>query len=77
MTSRPRVSIGLPVYNGEDLLPGAIESILAQDFADFELIVSDNGSTDRTPEICEKYGTVFIGPRPDPSPGAVSMARRT
>lgn len=55
MTSRPRVSIGLPVYNGEDLLPGAIESILAQDFADFELIVSDNGSTDRTPEICEKY----------------------
>jgi glycosyltransferase involved in cell wall biosynthesis len=49
------VSIGLPVYNGEDYLALAIESILAQDYSNFELIISDNGSQDRTPTICERY----------------------
>lgn len=48
----PRVSIGLPVYNGENYLQAAIESILAQDFEDFELLIGDNGSTDATPDIC-------------------------
>jgi glycosyltransferase involved in cell wall biosynthesis len=47
----PRVSIGLPVYNGENYLAIAIESILGQTFTDFELIVCDNASTDRTEEI--------------------------
>src|SRR5690606_3564318 len=42
----PRVSIGLPVYNGERYLAAAPDSLLAQTFADFELIVSDNGSSD-------------------------------
>jgi glycosyltransferase involved in cell wall biosynthesis len=51
----PRVSIGLPVYNGERYLNRAIDSILGQHFADFELIVSDNASTDRTGEICRHY----------------------
>jgi glycosyltransferase involved in cell wall biosynthesis len=51
----PRVSIGLPVYNGEQFLPTAIDSILAQDFGDFELIIADNASTDRTSEIASKY----------------------
>jgi glycosyltransferase involved in cell wall biosynthesis len=51
----PRVSIGLPVYNGENYLAEAIDSILAQTFEDFELIISDNASTDRTQEICEAY----------------------
>jgi glycosyltransferase involved in cell wall biosynthesis len=51
----PRVSIGLPVYNGEKYLEQAIESILSQTYTDFELIISDNASTDRTPEICRKY----------------------
>ncbi|MFZ4584611.1 MAG: glycosyltransferase family 2 protein [Acidimicrobiia bacterium] len=55
MSSTPTLSIGLPVYNGADLLPGALDSLLEQDFTDFELILSDNGSTDSTPEICEKY----------------------
>jgi glycosyltransferase involved in cell wall biosynthesis len=56
MTVRPpRVSIGLPVFNGERYIARAVESILAQDFAAFELIVSDNASTDRTGEICEGY----------------------
>ena len=49
------VSIGLPVYNGENYLSAAIESIAAQTFQDFELIISDNDSTDRTPEICRHY----------------------
>jgi glycosyltransferase involved in cell wall biosynthesis len=52
---KPRVSIGLPVYNGEPYLIESIESILGQTFADFELIVCDNGSTDRTEEICRDY----------------------
>jgi glycosyltransferase involved in cell wall biosynthesis len=51
----PRVSIGLAVYNGEKYLEQAIQSILAQTFTDFELIISDNASTDRTAEICHKY----------------------
>ena len=51
----PKVSIGLPVYNGEKYLAYSIESILAQTFDDFELIISDNGSTDATPEIGSHY----------------------
>ncbi len=51
----PRVSIGLAVYNGEKYLEEAIGSILAQTFTDFELIISDNASTDRTADICTKY----------------------
>ncbi|MBD0273055.1 MAG: glycosyltransferase family 2 protein [Acetobacteraceae bacterium] len=56
MTSAaPRVSIGLPVFNGERYLARAIESVLGQDFADFELVICDNASTDRTAEICAAY----------------------
>jgi glycosyltransferase involved in cell wall biosynthesis len=51
----PQVSIGLPVFNGEKYLESAIDSILAQTFTDFELIICDNASTDRTEEICRKY----------------------
>lgn len=54
----PRVSIGLPVYNGDAFLEEAIESILQQTFDDLELIISDNASTDRTQEICEKAAQV-------------------
>lgn len=52
---RPLVSIGLPVYNGERFLAEALDSILAQTFTDFELILADNASTDSTPEICRAY----------------------
>lgn len=51
----PLISIGLPVYNGEVYLKEAIDSILAQTFKDFELIISDNASTDSTDEICRSY----------------------
>jgi len=52
---QPRVSIGLPVYNGELYLRAAIESLLAQTLTDFELIISDNASTDATGDICRDY----------------------
>ncbi|MDN5749167.1 MAG: glycosyltransferase family 2 protein [Pseudonocardia sp.] len=48
----PRLSIGLPVYNGERYLAEALSGLLGQSFGDFELIVSDNASTDATEEIC-------------------------
>jgi glycosyltransferase involved in cell wall biosynthesis len=55
--SQPKVSIGLPVYNGEDFIREAIESILGQTYSNLELIISDNASTDRTGKICEMYAT--------------------
>lgn len=51
----PLASIGLPVYNGGRFIRNAIESILAQTFTDFELIISDNASTDDTGDICRRY----------------------
>lgn len=54
-TFAPLVSIGLPVFNGEAYLEQALESILTQTWGDFELIISDNASTDRTEEICRVY----------------------
>jgi glycosyltransferase involved in cell wall biosynthesis len=51
----PSVSVGMPVYNGERFIEEALDSILAQSFGDFELVISDNASTDRTPEICRAY----------------------
>ncbi len=51
----PLVSIGMPVFNGEDFLEAALESLLAQTFTDFEIILADNASSDRTPEICQAY----------------------
>ena len=49
------VSIGLPVYNGERFLKEALDSLLGQTYSDFELIISDNASTDSTEEICRAY----------------------
>lgn len=51
----PTVSIGLPVFNGENFLEDAIRSVLGQTLDDLELIISDNASADRTPEICWDY----------------------
>lgn len=49
------VSIGLPVYNGDRYLEQAIDSALAQTYEDFDLVISDNASTDHTREICEAF----------------------
>jgi glycosyltransferase involved in cell wall biosynthesis len=57
MEAKPLVGVGLPVYNGEEFLSAAVESVLAQTFRDFEIIISDNASTDRTEEICLQYAS--------------------
>jgi glycosyltransferase involved in cell wall biosynthesis len=51
----PRLSIGLPVFNGERFLAQALASILNQTYADFELVISDNASTDGTEELCRDH----------------------
>jgi glycosyltransferase involved in cell wall biosynthesis len=53
--AKPMISIGVPVYNGENYLAATLDSILAQSFSDFELIVSDNASTDGTEDVCRNY----------------------
>jgi glycosyltransferase involved in cell wall biosynthesis len=55
MEKAPRLSVGLPVYNGRNYLAESIEALLGQSYEDFELIISDNASTDDTAEICRRY----------------------
>jgi len=55
MTSSYRISIGMPVYNGERFLAETLDSLLGQTYTDFELIIADNASTDGTAEICHSY----------------------
>jgi glycosyltransferase involved in cell wall biosynthesis len=55
MAARPRLTIGLPVYNGGRYLRDALDSLLAQTFCNFVLVISDNASTDDTQAICEEY----------------------
>ncbi len=53
--SRPRVSIGIPVFNGASFLRDTLECIIGQTWRDTEILISDNASTDATPEICRAY----------------------
>lgn len=53
--SAVRLTIGLPVYNGEEFLAESLECLLGQTFGEFILIICDNASTDRTREICRDY----------------------
>ncbi|MBE7474452.1 MAG: glycosyltransferase family 2 protein [Anaerolineae bacterium] len=53
--NKPRVSIGLTLFNGEKYIRETIDSILSQTFTNFELIISDNASTDSSQQICEEY----------------------
>jgi glycosyltransferase involved in cell wall biosynthesis len=53
----PRVSVVIPVYNREGLISRAIDSVLAQDSSDFELLCIDDGSTDGTAEVLDSYGS--------------------
>lgn len=56
-TPSPAVSVGIPVHNGENYLEEALACHLGQTFDDFELLISDNGSTDRTEEICRDHAS--------------------
>jgi glycosyltransferase involved in cell wall biosynthesis len=56
MNAVPRLSIGLPVYNGEKFLAESLDALLGQTYEGFELIISDNASTDGTADICRRYG---------------------
>ncbi len=51
----PRVTIGIPVYNGENYLAKTLDAILAQDYAAFEVVITDNTSTDGTEAMCRRY----------------------
>ena len=51
----PKISIGMPVYNGEKFIGKRLDSILSQSYQNFELIISDNGSKDSTSSICKDY----------------------
>ncbi len=55
MSTAPRLTVGLPVYNGEKYVAESLEALLGQSFTDFELIISDNASTDSTGDICRRY----------------------
>lgn len=74
---KPQLSVVVPVYNAERYLGACVDSLLAQTFPDFELILADNGSTDRSHDICARYaaenpGRVRLLTLPEPS---VSAAR--
>jgi glycosyltransferase involved in cell wall biosynthesis len=55
MSVSPPLTIGLPVYNGQNYVSESLDSLLAQSYGDFELIISDNASSDGTEEICRDY----------------------
>ena len=52
---KPKLTIGMPIYNAEKFLRNRLDSLLSQKFSDFELIISDNASTDLTQHICKEY----------------------
>ena len=71
----PRVSIGLPVYNGEDYLAESLESLLGQTYEDFELIISDNASTDGTADLSRRYAKQDSRVRYVRQPRNIGLAR--
>ena len=79
MSTAPRLTIGLPVYNGEKYVAESLEALLGQSFTDFELIISDNASTDSTGDICRRYEKqdsrvrYFRQPRTSASPPNVNF----
>lgn len=74
MDGTPRLTIGLPVYNGENFLAESIEALLGQTFEDFELIISDNASSDGTADICRGYARQDSRVRYVRQPGNIGLA---
>jgi glycosyltransferase involved in cell wall biosynthesis len=77
----PRVSVIMAAYNEERFLAEAVESVLAQDFTDFELLITDDGSTDSTPEVARSFAErdpdrvrVLCGERNQGKPFALNRA---
>ena len=52
----PTVTIIIPVYNAEASIHRCVDSVLSQEYTDFELLLVDDGSTDHSGEICDEYG---------------------
>ena len=72
MSQRPSVSVIMPVYNTERYVAEAVESILGQTYHDFEFLIADGGSTDRSHSIIEHYAAqdprIRVWARPGTSP---------
>lgn len=74
--NKPKISVIVPVYNAEKWLRRCVDSILAQTYTDFELLLVDDGSTDISGAICDEYATLDPRVRPFHKPnGGVSSAR--
>lgn len=54
--NKPMISVIVPVYNAEKYLQRCVDSILKQSFTDFEVLLIDDGSHDRSGELCDEYG---------------------
>jgi glycosyltransferase involved in cell wall biosynthesis len=74
MTKRPLVSVIVAAFQAEAFLEDAITSILAQDYAPFEVVVCDDGSTDRTPEILAAHSELHTIHQPNSGPAAARNA---
>lgn len=69
----PKVSVIIPVYNHEQYVAECIDGVLAQTFRDFEVVVVDDGSTDRTPEILSRYAGRIKAVRQENKGGAAAL----
>lgn len=72
----PKISVIVPVYNVEKYLPRCIDSILAQTFTDFELLLIDDGSTDSSRNICDEYAEKDFRIRVFHKENGVALARQ-
>ena len=59
MQDAPTVTVGVPVYNGELAIKQALDSILAQTYDGYSILIADNGSTDNTQKICKEYASKY------------------